>query len=189
MKWIKIKYYLMLLLAVFFLQSCSEKNLSENRAIHQIETYLSANPMYETADIAYGEVKFRAKADENLLKAYKELESLGYIEIVVEKEHKRFLSKDSAYIYIVKFTDKSIPFILEKGTKKAKVKTYYYELDKSNPVHIEQKGKNKAAAVTSLKKQQTDFYKFSKDKNPHATFIKRDFSLKFDKNEGWVVTK
>ena len=189
MKWIKIEYYLMPLLAIFFLQSCSEKNLSESRAMNQVEAYLSANPMYETADIAYGEVKFRAKADAGLLKAYKKLNSLGYIEMAMEQERKRFLSKDSTYVYIVKFTDKSIPFVLEKGAKKAKVKTYYYELDKSIPAHIEQKGKNKAVAVMSLKKQQTDFYEFSKDKNPHATFIKRDFSLKFDKNEGWVVTK
>lgn len=187
MKKIKINHLFILSLIGLFSLSCSEKNISESNAISQIESYLENNLTYETTNFDFGEVKFKGKTQ--LLKSYKEMDSLGYIEMQLEKGRKRFLSKDSTYTYIVKLTDKSGPFVLEKDSKRAKVKTYYYELDKSVPIHIEQKGKTKVVAKVSLKKQQTDFARFSEDKNPHSTFTKQEFSFKLDKEGSWSLVK
>lgn len=101
----------------------NSKSISERVAISEVGYYLESNPVYETAQIDYGEVKFRQKSDADLIATYLELEKGGYVTMELLKEHKRFLSKDSTFVYLVKLTDKSIPFVLEKTDKKATVKT------------------------------------------------------------------
>src|SRR5690606_37729133 len=72
----------------------SEKSISDRIAMGEVTHYLASNPVYETADMAYGEVKFNQKSDADLLSTYRELEKGGYVSMERMKERKRFLSKD-----------------------------------------------------------------------------------------------
>ncbi|WP_262246708.1 hypothetical protein [Parapedobacter soli] len=168
----------------------SDKSINERVALGEVAFYLESNPVYETAEIDYGEVKFRQKSDSSLLTAYHNLERWGYVTMELLKERKRFLSKDSTFVYLIKLTDKSIPFVLQKTDKRATVKTAEYTLDEEGGVHIEQAGKKRANATVTLNKVETDFIDFAKkgvDNN--ASFIKKTYSLRFNGDAGWEVTK
>lgn len=178
-----------LCLATIFGACGGDKSISERVALGEIGYFLESNPVYETADIDYGEVKFRKKTDADLLAAYQALEKNGYLTMELRKERKRFLSKDSTFVYLIKLTDKSIPLVLEKTDKRAKVKTAMYALDEDGGVHIEQTGKNRAKATVTLTKSETDFGDFSKNGDNNASFIKKTFSLRFNGETGWGVTK
>lgn len=168
----------------------SDKSITDRVAMGEVGHYLEANPVYETADMEYGEVKFQKKADTELLDAYQGLEANGYLTLELLKERKRFLSKDSSFVYLIKLTDKSIPYVLEKTDRKVKVKTFEYRLDEDGGIHVEQTGKNRAKATVTLRKSETDFADFAKkgvDNN--ASFTKKTYSLRFNKETGWEVTK
>lgn len=168
----------------------SEKSISERIALAEVAHYLESNPVYETADIEYGEVKFAQKSDAEALVSYENLEKGGYVTLELLKERKRFLSKDSTFVYLIKLTDKSIPFVLEKTDKKATVKTFEYTLDDAGGVHIEQTGKNRAKATVTLTKKETDFADFAKKgADNNASFTKKTYSLRFNGELGWEVTK
>ncbi len=173
-----------------FLAACgSGKELNEHVAVTEIKHHLETNPVYESADMDYGEVKLRRNADAPLLQAYQEIQQDGYITFGLVDKRKRFLSKDSTFTYLIELTDKAIPFVLEKKEKKVEVKTFYYELDESPGVHIEQTGKSKAKVTVTLKKRATDFAAFAeKAKNSHASFTKKEYTLRFNKNSGWQVS-
>src|SRR3546814_929230 len=141
---ISIRLLAVLCTAAFFGACGSEKSISERVALGEIGFFIESNPVYETVEIDYGEVKFRQKADTDLLTAYEALEKSGYVTMELLKERKRFLSKDSTFVYLIKLTDKSIPFVLEKTDKWAKVKTTVYALDEAGGAHIEQTGKTRA---------------------------------------------
>ncbi|WP_257668020.1 hypothetical protein [Parapedobacter tibetensis] len=186
--------YIRLSIAIFFMAAfiaCgSDKSISEHVALSEVAHHLESNPVYETADMEYGEVKFSQKSDTDLLIVYRELEKGGYITLELLKERKRFLSKDSTFMYLVKLTDKSIPFVLEKTDKKATVKTFEYTLDDNGGVHVEQTGKNRAKATVTLKKTETDFADLAKkDASNNASFTKRTYKLRFNGEMGWEVTK
>ncbi|SFC23317.1 hypothetical protein SAMN05421747_106188 [Parapedobacter composti] len=176
--------------SLLFAACGSDKSISEHVALAAIKHYAAANPVYETANIDYGEVKFNQKSDTGLLEAYRALEKGGYVTLELLKERKRFLSKDSTFVYLIKLTDKSIPFVLEKTDKRARVKTIEYALDEDGGVHVEQTGKNRAKATVTLKKAETDFADFApKGSGNNASFIKKTYSLRFNGETGWEVTK
>ncbi len=177
-----------LLFTIFF--SCGNReNLSESTAVDAIENYLKANPVYETTDLEIGEITFRGKRDADKLQAYKELASKSYIDFDLAKQKKQFLSKDSAYVYEVKLTDKSRPFVFKQKKDKAEVKTVEYQLDKKETPKIEPSGKRSANVTITLKKVKTDFASLTVDKNPNSSFITRTFKLRYDKERGWEVTR
>ncbi|SEK96884.1 hypothetical protein [Parapedobacter koreensis] len=180
----------LIFLAVLWAACGSDKSISDRVALSEVAYYLESNPVYETAEVAYGEVKFSQKSDADLLKAYQQLEKGGYVTLELLKERKRFLSKDSTFVYLVKLTDKSIPFVLEKTDKKATVKTVEYTLDEDGGILVEQTGKNRAKATVTLKKADTDFVDFAeKGANNNASFTKNTYTLRFNKETGWGVTK
>lgn len=186
-------YYrpIFLLFAGFLWAACgSEKSISDRVALGEIAHYIESNPVYETASMDYGELKFSQRSDADLLAAYERLEKGGYITLERLKERKRFLSKDSTFVYLVKLTDKSIPFVLEKTDKKVTVKTFEYTLDEDGGVLVEQTGKNRAKATVTLRKAETDFADFAKkDPDNNASFTKKTYSLRFNGDAGWEVTK
>lgn len=173
----------------FSVGACQNKaELSDRLALTEVKYHLENNPVYESASMDYGEMRFRTPADETLLNAYSQLESYGYVRMELLKERKRFLSKDSTLFYIVQLTDKAIPFVLEKGPSKAKVRTYDYKLEETQPVHIELSGKNRAKVTVTLKQEETDFVVIAKkNQTPHATFIKKTYNFRFDEQSGWRI--
>ncbi len=188
--YVRLSYPAFAVLLIAMASCGNEKTITERIALAEVTHYLSSNPVYETADMEYGEVKFRKKSDSALLAAYQELEKGGYVTLELLKERKRFLSKDSTYVYLIKLTDKSIPFVLQKTDKKVSVKTFYYELEEDGGIHLEQTGKNRAKATVTLKKRETDFADFmTKNKDSNASFTKKTYTLRFQGDSGWGVTK
>ncbi len=168
----------------------SDKSITDRVAMGEVEHYLQANPVYDAADMDYGEVRLQQKTDSELIGAYQSLESSGYVTLELLKGRKRFLSKDSTFVYLVKLTDKSIPYVLEKTEKKVRVKTFEYQLDEDGGIHVEQSGKNRAKATVTLRKSETDFADFAKKGvDDNASFTKKTYSLRFNKETGWEVTK
>jgi len=175
-------------LSLFFV-GCKDKRVINDRiALNEIKYHLENNPVYETTTLDYGEVRFSKKSDSALMDAYEHLEDFGYVKLELVNERKRFLSRDSVFKYIVHLTDKSIPYVLDKTADKATVKTYYYELDESEPALLEQTGKNRAKATVTLKQRETDFSMFaSKNRASSASFIKKTYNFRFDENSGWRI--
>ena len=185
-----IRLLLVATCTVAFAACGSDKSISERVALGEVAHYLRSNPIYETADMEYGEVKFSQKSDTDQLAAYQRLEKEGYVTLELLKERKRFLSKDSTFVYLIKLTDKSIPFVLDKTDKRATVKTFEYALDEDGGVHVEQTGKNRAKATVTLRKTETDFADFAKKgADNNASFAKKTYSLRFNAETGWEVTK
>lgn len=186
----KARLHPVLFMAMALLACGSDRSISDRIAMAEVNHHLTVNPVYETASMEYGEVGFRKNADAEQLDTYQALEKAGYATMELLKERKRFLSKDSTFLYLVKLTDKSIPFVLDKTDKKATVKTVEYTLDEDGGVHVEQNGKNRAKATVTLKKSETDFVGFAKKgSGNNASFIKKTYSLRFNKETGWEVTK
>lgn len=170
--------------------ACGDKaSLSEDVALNSIEAYLKSNPIYETVEINIGEVKFSLKKDKNDLKAYKELEEKGYVNLNLVKQKKKFLSKDSVFTYEVKLTEKARPFVLKQKKETVEVKSLEYQLGDKEQARIELTGKKTAKAVLTLKKVANDFSILGYDKNPHTDFIVKTFNLNYKKDKGWIVIK
>lgn len=188
---LRSKYFTLFFAAALalFLGSCSDKRvINERIALNEIKFQLENNPVYETAVLDYGEVRFSKKSDSTLLDAYEHLETYGYVNLELLKERRRFLSRDSVFTFIVHLTDKSIPYVLDKTATKATVKTYYYELDESESVNLEQTGKNRAKATVTLKQRETDFSMFAqRNRASSASFIKKTYNFRFDENSGWRI--
>lgn len=172
-----------------FLWGCTDKRVINDRiALNEIKYHLENNPVYETTTLNYGEVRFSKKSDSVLMDAYEHLEAFGYVKLELVNERKRFLSRDSVFTYVVHLTDRSIPYVLDKTADKATVKTYYYELDESEPALLEQTGKNRAKATVTLRQRETDFSMFApKSRASSASFIKKTYNFRFDENSGWRI--
>jgi len=183
----KISGLYLLLLA--FITSCGNNAvLDQGTAADIVTDYLKANPVYETEKLQLGELKFKSKSDKTELAKYKELEQKGFVEMELQEQKKKFLSKDSAYVYLVSLTDKSKPFVLKQEENKATVKVVEYSLDEDKPVNVD-KSNNKTAKVTiMLKKVKNAFSVFYKDKNTGSSFITKTLKLKFKKESGWTVS-
>lgn len=177
------------LLFIVFMAACSNNVvLDQNVATDIVTDYLKSNPVYETERLDLGELKFKSKSDKAELTKYKELQDKGFVEMELQEQKKKFLSKDSAYVYLVSLTDKSKPFIVKQEENKATVKVIEYALDEDKPVNVD-KNNNKTAKVTvMLKKVKNAFTIFYTDKNSGSSFITKTFKLKYKKESGWGVS-
>jgi hypothetical protein len=172
------------------LTACGDKaTLTEDIAINSIEAYLKTNPIYETADITIGEVKFSLKKDKKDLKAYKDLDEKGYLNLSLVKQKKKFLSTDSVFTYNVKLTEKARPYVIKQKKGTVELKSLEYKLGDKEQARIELTGKKTAKVILALKKIANDFSIIGYDKNPHTDFIIKTFNLNYKKDKGWIVTK
>ena len=182
-----ISFFVILVLNIV---ACGDKaTLSDDVALNSIEEYLKSNPIYETANITIGEVKFSVKKDKKNIKAYKELEEKGYLILNLVKQKKKFLSKDSVLTYEAKLTDKARPYVIKQKKETVTLKSLEYKLGDKEQTRFELTGKHSSKAVITLKKVNTDFSILGYDKNPNTNFITKTFNLSYKKNKGWTVTK
>lgn len=162
-------------------------NLDESTAEDVITAHLKSNPEFESVKINVGEIKFRSKNDQVELSKYKTLEKNGWVNLELENQKKKFLSKDSVYVYMVTLTDKSKPYVLKLDASKATVRAVNYILEGDKPITMI-KGDSRVAHVTvSLKKDKNDFSLFLKNKETASNFITKNYKLKFKKDLGWVL--
>lgn len=176
------------LVSLAIMNSCGNKTaINEDDASDVITDYLESNPEFKTTSFEFGEIKFKGSNDEEELVKYKELADKGLITMTLQDSKKRFLSKDSTYIYTVELTEKAAPLVLKQNNNKATVKSANYILDDSKPVNFEKVNDKTAKATVSLKKEETDFYPFQKGDDASA-FMTKTYKLKRKKDDGWVVT-
>jgi len=181
--------YLFIVLGFAFINGCgNETTINDDEAASVISNYLAENPEYKTANFTFGEMKFRQIKDQEDLNKYKVLEESGYISMSMQEEKKVFLSKDSSFVYLIKLTEKSAPFVLEQKKDKAQVKTIIYEMDNDKPVNFVKTNNNTAKVTVTLVKAETDFYPFDNNKGSNSEFITKTYKLRHKKNEGWVVS-
>jgi hypothetical protein len=109
--------------------------------------------------------------------------------MTLQEGKKKFLSKDSSYVYIIKLTDKASDLVLKQDEDKATVKVVLYELASEKPVNFNRVNDNNAKVTVSLKKVNTVFAPFQKNQNDNSDFITKTYRLKQDKEEGWKVVK
>jgi hypothetical protein len=184
----KLLFFSILASVCLTIGGCGNKTaITEDDASGVIGEYIETHPEYHTASFDFGPIKFKGKRDEDNLALYKDLEDKGLIEMTLQDEHKRFLSKDSTFIYMVTLTEKAAPLVIKQGNNRATVKTATYILDDSKPVSFVKVNDKTAKATVSLKKQETDFAPFQKTGNA-SNFMTKTYRLKLKKNEGWVVT-
>lgn len=170
--------------------SCKDvAKINAEEAGDVITTYLKANQEYKTARFHFGEMKFNSKSEMVELEKYKTLADDGYISMTLQEGKKKFLSKDSSFVYLIKLTDKAKDFVLKQDEDKATVKMVLYELASEKPVNFNQVNDNNAKVTVSLKKVNTVFAPFQKNQSDNSEFITKTYRLKLDKEEGWKVIK
>jgi len=134
-------------------------------------------------------MKFRQNKDLEELNKYKALEESGYITMSLQEQKKVFLSKDSSFVYLIKLTEKSAPFVLEQGNDKAKVKTISYVIDNDKLVDFVKTNDNSAKVTVTLIKVETDFYPFDNNRGSNSEFVTKTYKLRHKKDEGWHVSR
>ncbi|WP_199120093.1 hypothetical protein [Pedobacter sp. ASV28] len=154
-----------------------------------ITNYLKGTPEYKTARFNFGELKFNNEKEYAELENYKKLASEGYVTLTLLTAKKKFLSKDSSFVYAVKLTQKASDFVLKQDQDKATVKAVTYELTNEQPVDFSRVNDNNAKVTVSLKKINTPFAPFQNDAKENSDFITKTYRLKFDKETGWKVNK
>lgn len=162
--------------------------LDQSTATDLISDYLRSNPEYETETLTLGEIKFKSKNDKFQLEKFKELRDKDYVDMKLLDQNKRFLSKDSSYVYLIKFTDKSKPFILKQERNLATVKVLEYDMEESKSVTLNKSSNKKATVTVMLRKVKNAFTIFYDDKNTGGNFITKTYKLKYEKEQGWIVT-
>lgn len=186
----KNTYLILLSFVVLAFNSC--KNVAEinaDEAGEVITDYLKANPEYKTDRFNFGEQKFNSDKDMVELGKYKTLANEGYISLALQEAKKKFLSKDSSFVYMVKLTDKASDLVLKQDEDRATVKVVVYELASEKPVNFNRVNDNSAKVTVSLKKVNTPFAPFQKGADDNSNFITKTYRLKLDKEEGWKVAK
>lgn len=172
---------------VTVLSSCSDNTtINQNEAGKVITNYLERNPEYKTTSFKFGELKFNSNKEREELNSYKNLAQEGYLDMILVSQKKQFLSSDSSYVYQVKLTDKAQEFVLKIENDKANVKAVNYVLS-DKPVNFEQVNSKTSKVTVTLKKENTPFGPFQKDKNEFSDYITKTYKLKLDKEEGWKV--
>lgn len=173
---------------ILFVGSCKNNTrLDEETASEVIGAHLQAKPEYESTRINVGEIKFKSNSDKIDLGKYKLLEEKGLVEMDLQNQKKKFLSKDSSYFYSIRLTDKAKPYVLKLDDRHATVRAIDYLLDDAKPISLIQ-GDSKVAKVTvSLKKEKNDFAIFLKSKGTASNFITKTYKLKFKKETGWIL--
>lgn len=177
-------------LLVFALGGCKDvATINADEAGKVIVAYLKANPEYHSTKFNFGEIKFNTRNEMLLLEKYRALAEEGYISMELEQGKKKFLSKDSSFVYLVKLSDKASDLVLKLDGNQANVKAVVYELSSEQPVDFNRVNDNAAKVTVSLKKVNTVFAPFQKGKNQNSDFITKTYRLKLNKEEGWKVVK
>jgi hypothetical protein len=183
------KYNSIYILLLFFITSCGNNAaLDQSTAADLVADYLKSNPVYEAEKMELGEIKFKSSADKAELAKFKELTSKGYVEMQLQEQKKKFLSRDSVYYYMITLTDKSKPYVLRQEQNKATIKVMEYSLDEGKSATLDKAGNKSAKVTVMLKKVQNAFTVFYNDKNTGSNFITKTYKLKYNKEAGWVVT-
>ncbi len=168
--------------------SCKDvSKINSEEASEVITNYLKINPEYKTTRFDFGELKFNSRNEMLELEKYRQLEEEGYITLTLLDSKKKFLSKDSSFVYLVKLTDKSREYVLKQDQQKATVKAVIYELTDEKPVDFNRINDNHAKVTVSLQKKNTVFAPFQKNSSDHSDFITKTYRLKLHKEEGWKV--
>lgn len=162
-------------------------SIDEGTAAEVISNYLQSNPEYESIALETGEVKFRGRKDKINMDHYKAIADKGLITMELEKQKKRFLSSDSAYVYHVSLTDKSKAYVLKQSNNKATIRAVDYVLDEEKPVKLIKSDGRVAKVTVSLKRKENDFSVFLKSKTSTAGFLTKTYKLRFKKEEGWIL--
>lgn len=187
-----MKKYTIILIALFTIAFGACKNvatISEAEASDVIVTYLKGNPEYKTDRFEFGEITFNSRKEMGELEKYKTLANEGFITLTLQESKKKFLSRDSSFVYLVKLTDKASDLVLKQDDDKATVKVVNYELSSEKPVNFSRVNDNNAKLTVSLKKVNTVFAPFQKNSKDNSDFITKTYRLKLDKEEGWKVNK
>lgn len=187
-----MKRYTYILIALITLSFSACKNvatISESEAAEVIVTYLKGNPEYKTDKFHFGELTFNSRKEMGELEKYKTLANEGFVSLTLQDSKKKFLSKDSSFVYLVKLTDKASDLVLKQDDDKATVKVVNYELASEKPVNFSRVNDNNAKVTVSLKKVNTVFAPFQKNSKDNSEFITKTYRLKLDKEEGWKVNK
>jgi hypothetical protein len=182
---------LLFLLSICLIASvgCTNKSsINEQEAGKVITNYLKGSPEYKTVHFKFGEIKFSSKQEMVLLNKYKTLANEGYISMKLLKSKKKFLAKDSSYVYRIKLLDKASDLVLKQDENRATVKVALYEVTNKKPVDFSSVNSSTAKLTISLKKVNTVFAPFE-DKDENSDFITKTYRLKLNKDEGWKVTK
>ncbi|UKT64134.1 hypothetical protein [Pedobacter mucosus] len=185
----KLTIYLLSFVIIGFAGCKTKTTINQNEAGEVITDYLKANPEYKTTRFDYGEIKFNSTNDMFELGKYKSLATKGLITLSLKEAKKKFLSKDSSYVYQITLTDKASPLVLKQDNNKATVRVVEYKLSDEKPVDFSQVNSTTAKVTVSLKMVTTDFEPFDKDASKNSNFITKTYKLKLSKDEGWKVQK
>lgn len=185
----KIATYIVSVLIICIAGCKTKTTINQDQAGEVIIDYLKANPEYKTTRFNFGEIKFNSTNDMFELGKYKTLASKGLISLNLKEAKKKFLSKDSSFVYQITLTDKASPLVLKQDKNKATVKVLEYALSDEKPVNFEQVNSSTAKVTVSLKMVTTDFEPFDKDANKNSNFITKTYKLKLSKDEGWKVQR
>lgn len=183
-----ILIYATICISIFFAACGGNTSINESEALSVVADYLEAKPEYKVISFRFGEIKFRGEKDQPELKKYRILEEAGLISMSLQEEKKRFLSKDSNYVYRITLTEKSAPLVISQSGDKAKVKSANYILDDEKPVNFIKMNEKSVKITVTLKREETEFYPFDRDKTSNSEFITKTYKLRLKKDEGWIVT-
>ncbi len=183
------KTILAVLLATTLFACKNNSTINTEEAGKVITTYLKGNPEYKTTSFDFGELKFNTEKEYAELENYRQLANDGYIILTLLSSKKKFLSKDSSYVYSAKLTQKASDFVLKQDADKATVKAVTYELTEEKPVDFSKVNDATAKVTVSLKKTNTPFAAFQKKPEENSEFLTKTYRLKYDKEEGWRVKK
>jgi hypothetical protein len=176
-----------LIAATLFVACKNTSTINTDEAGKVITQYLKAHPEYKTTKFDFGELKFNSDKEYVELDNYKKLANEGYITLTLLSANKKFLSKDSSYVYSAKLTQKASEFVLKHDDNKATVKAISYELADEKPVDFSKVNDATAKVTVSLKKTNTPFAAFQKNPEENSDFVTRTYKLKYDEEEGWSV--
>lgn len=169
---------------------CQDKStINQTEAGNVITRYLEGNPEYKTITFKYGEQKFNSDKERADLEVYRQLEKAGYVDMILVEQKKKFLSKDSSFVYTVKLNESAQDFVLKQKDNKATVKAVNYILAADKPINFDQVNSKTSKVTVTLRKEPTPFGPLSKETNEFSEFMTKTYKLKLDKEEGWKVDK
>lgn len=183
------KNILIALIATTLFACKNNSSINTEEAGKVIITYLKGSPEYKTTRFDFGELKFNTEKEYAELENYRKLANDGFITLTLLSSKKKFLSKDSSYVYSAKLTQKASDFVLKQETDKATVKAVIYELTDEKPVDFSKVNDAMAKVTVSLKKVNTPFAPFQSKPEENSEFLTKTYRLKYDKEEGWRVRK
>ena len=185
----KLAIYILSFIIIGFAGCKTKTTINQDEAGKVITDYLKANPEYKTTRFDFGEIKFNSTNEMFELGKYKTLASKGLVTLTLKEAKKKFLSKDSSFVYQINLTDKASSLVLKQDRDKATVKVVGYLLADEKPVDFAQVNSSTAKVTVSLKMITTDFEPFDKDASKNSNFITKTYKLKLSKDEGWKVQK